>query len=62
MDNYYLIIIGIIIVIILIIIYEIAIHVQTHTVSTITQPTTIDNSTSSIPRIIHRTWYSKILN
>jgi mannosyltransferase OCH1-like enzyme len=64
MDNdYNTIFIGIIIVIIIIIIYEIAIHINVIEVNTIHEPQLAEiNSVSNIPKIIHRTWYSKSLS
>lgn len=56
-------IIGLIIIIVIIIIYEIVIHIVVKEVPTITEPSDTSNSSIkiSIPRIIHRTWYSKTL-
>jgi mannosyltransferase OCH1-like enzyme len=62
MDEYYSICIGIIIVIIIIIIYEILIHIQTAEINTIHEPEIINLNNSNIPKIIHRTWYSKSLS
>jgi len=64
MDNdYNTIFIGIIIVIIIIIVYEIAIHINVIEVNTVHEPKIIDtNNNNNIPKVIHRTWYSKSLS
>lgn len=64
MDNdYNTIFIGIIIVIIIIIIYEIAIHINVTEVNTVHEPQLLGtNNNNNIPKIIHRTWYSKSLS
>ena len=62
MDEYNSIFIGIIIVIIIIIIYEIVIHVNVIEVNSIHEPQTINTNISNIPKVIHRTWYSKSLS
>lgn len=57
------IIIGIVIVVIFIIIYEVINHIQVNEIPKITQPsiTKITNN-FSVPKIIHRTWYSRSLS
>jgi len=63
MDNdYNTIFIGIIIVIIIIIIYEIAIHISVIEVNTIHDPQVTNINNNNIPKVIHRTWYSKSLS
>jgi len=62
MDEYNNILIGIVIIIIIIIIYEIAIHIQTIEINTIHEPQITNINNSTIPNIIHRTWYSKSLS
>ena len=62
MDEYYSIFIGIVIVLVIIIIFEILIHIQTVQVNTVHEPELININSSSIPNVIHRTWYSKLLS